>query len=156
VLASLSTSHHNRGCGPTAGGMISDFFAKRYGMRGRLWWLWSCQTIAGVLCIGLGLAENSFVNTMIVLCFFSFFVQVRIPCSCAHGTGHVRSGPLRGHLHPLLRDGRASAASVVHAHLSVMDANDGPLQPLPSVSGTAVQAGFGSLATPPMHGPLCP
>ena len=60
-----------------AGGMISDFFAKRWGMRGRLWWLWSCQTIAGILCIGLGLAKNSFVNTMIVLCFFSFFVQVR-------------------------------------------------------------------------------
>jgi len=66
-----------------AGGMISDFFAKRYGMRGRLWWLWSCQTIAGILCIGLGLANNSFVNTMVVLCFFSFFVQVRPPCSCA-------------------------------------------------------------------------
>ena len=56
--------------------MISDFFAKRYGMRGRLWWLWSCQTIAGILCIGLGLANNSFVHTMVVLCFFSFFVQV--------------------------------------------------------------------------------
>ena len=51
--------------------------AKRYGMRGRLWWLWSCQTIGGVLCIGLGLANNSFSSTMVVLCFFSFFVQVR-------------------------------------------------------------------------------
>ena len=59
-----------------AGGIISDMVAKRYGMRGRLWWLWSCQTIGGVLCIGLGLANNSFSSTMIVLCFFSFFVQV--------------------------------------------------------------------------------
>ena len=47
-------------------------------MRGRLWWLWSCQTIGGVLCIGLGLANNSFTSTMVVLCFFSFFVQVSI------------------------------------------------------------------------------
>ena len=65
--------------------MISDFFAKRYGMRGRLWWLWSCQTIAGILCIGLGLANNSFVNTMVVLCFFSFFVQVRPCVVCIRG-----------------------------------------------------------------------
>ncbi len=66
---------------PRAGGIISDIVAKRYGMRGRLWWLWSCQTIGGVLCIGLGLANNSFTSTMVVLCFFSFFVQVSLPKS---------------------------------------------------------------------------
>ena len=66
--------------------MISDTFAKQFGMRGRLWWLWSCQTIAGLLCVGLGLAYNSFTSTMIVLCFFSFFVQVNSP---APDTGPV-------------------------------------------------------------------
>ena len=58
------------------GGIISDQVAKRYGMRGRLWWLWGCQTTAGVLCVGLGLANNSFAHTLVVLCFFSFFVEV--------------------------------------------------------------------------------
>ena len=66
----------------SAGGIISDQIAKRYGMRGRLWWLWSCQTTAGILCIGLGLANNSFANTLVVLCFFSFFVEVRMSASC--------------------------------------------------------------------------
>jgi NNP family nitrate/nitrite transporter-like MFS transporter len=44
-------------------------------MRGRIWWLWGCQTTAGVLCVGLGLANNSFAHTLVVLCFFSFFVE---------------------------------------------------------------------------------
>ncbi|KAI3860144.1 hypothetical protein MKX03_037103 [Papaver bracteatum] len=36
------------------GGMFSDFMAKRYGMRGRIWSLWLVQTTGGVLCVVLG------------------------------------------------------------------------------------------------------
>lgn len=64
-------------CLPT-GGIISDVVAKRYGMRGRLWWLWGCQTLGGVFCLGMGLSESSFTSTMIMLVFFSLFLQVRI------------------------------------------------------------------------------
>jgi hypothetical protein len=67
-------------------------------MRGRIWWLWGCQTTAGVLCVGLGLANNSFAHTLVVLCFFSFFVEVRSQSADAHsrlmfGVAHI--SPLR-------------------------------------------------------------
>lgn len=57
--------------------MISDFFGARYGMRGRLWWLWVCQTIGGVLCVVLGLVSHNFTATLVVICLFSLFIQVR-------------------------------------------------------------------------------
>ena len=41
-----------------AGGIISDAMAKWFGMRGRLWALWSFQTFGGVLCVILGQVSN--------------------------------------------------------------------------------------------------
>ena len=54
---------------------MSDLMAKRFGMRGRLWWLWSCQTIGGLMCLSLGLVSTNFTATMIILVFFSVFIQ---------------------------------------------------------------------------------
>lgn len=58
------------------GGIISDVFAKYMGMRGRIIWLWLCMTIGACLCIGVGVNQDSFTNTMIIVIFFSYFIQV--------------------------------------------------------------------------------
>lgn len=92
--------------------MISDAFAKQFGMRGRLWWLWGCQTIAGVLCVGLGLAYASFTNTMIVLCIFSFFVQVRPLAEPKSGQTAWHSGRARAGLNA----GPCCAGPLCHGH----------------------------------------
>lgn len=54
---------------------MSDLMAKRFGMRGRLWWLWSCQTIGGFMCLSLGLVSTNFTATIVILVFFSVFIQ---------------------------------------------------------------------------------
>ncbi|XLT47003.1 hypothetical protein HN873_039607, partial [Arachis hypogaea] len=56
------------------GGFISDAVSKRFGMRGRLWALWLCQTFAGVFCIILGLVGSLSVS-VVVMIIFSVFVQ---------------------------------------------------------------------------------
>ncbi|KAI4314360.1 hypothetical protein L6164_027277 [Bauhinia variegata] len=57
-----------------AGGIISDALGKRFGMRGRLWALWLCQTLGGVFCVILGLVGSLSVS-IIVMIIFSIFVQ---------------------------------------------------------------------------------
>jgi MFS transporter, NNP family, nitrate/nitrite transporter len=57
------------------GGFISDEMSRRFGIRGRLWGLWTVQTVEGVLCIVLGLAKGSFGASVGVMILFSLFVQ---------------------------------------------------------------------------------
>lgn len=57
-----------------AGGYISDIMAKKFGMRGRLWALWLCQTLGGVFCIILGRVGSLGVS-IVVMIIFSIFVQ---------------------------------------------------------------------------------
>ncbi|KAK9117216.1 hypothetical protein Sjap_016163 [Stephania japonica] len=57
-----------------AGGLLSDFMARRFGMRGRLWSLWVVQTVGGVLCLLLGRVA-SLVSSVTVMLVFSVFVQ---------------------------------------------------------------------------------
>ncbi|KAK9119769.1 hypothetical protein Scep_017862 [Stephania cephalantha] len=57
-----------------AGGLLSDFMARRFGMRGRLWSLWVVQTLGGVLCLLLGRVA-SLGPSITVMLVFSVFVQ---------------------------------------------------------------------------------
>ena len=60
----------------SVGGMASDLCAAKYGMRGRLWTLWIIQTVEGVLCIAMGLLYTTLPGTLVVMIFFSLFVQM--------------------------------------------------------------------------------
>ncbi|KAL8161614.1 hypothetical protein V2J09_013103 [Rumex salicifolius] len=57
------------------GGFLSDYMSKTYGMRGRLWAWWIVQTLAGVLCVILGLLDNSLAGSIVVMVVFSLFIQ---------------------------------------------------------------------------------
>merc|ERR1712241_987531 len=60
----------------SVGGLCSDVTAAKYGMRGRLWALWIIQTVEGVLCGVLGLLYFTLPGTLVVMIFFSLFVQM--------------------------------------------------------------------------------
>lgn len=49
----------------SAGGYISDLCGRRWGIRGRVWWLFICQMLGGITCLALGLAKDSFTWTMV-------------------------------------------------------------------------------------------
>ncbi|MCO5554597.1 hypothetical protein L7F22_008128 [Adiantum nelumboides] len=54
------------------GGALSDFIGRRYGMRGRLWVLWILQTIGGVFCIILPMADSLGPAVAVMLVFAIF------------------------------------------------------------------------------------
>ncbi|KAI4373809.1 hypothetical protein MLD38_011885 [Melastoma candidum] len=56
------------------GGILSDVVSRKFGMRGRLWTLWSVQTIGGVLCVLLG-KVGSLSASITVMIAFSIFCQ---------------------------------------------------------------------------------
>lgn len=56
------------------GGWVSDEMGKKFGMRGRLWGLWTVQTTAGLLCVLLGRVRSLWAS-VVVMCCFSVFVQ---------------------------------------------------------------------------------
>ncbi|CAN0893149.1 High affinity nitrate transporter 2.5 [Linum grandiflorum] len=58
-----------------AGGMLSDKISDEFGMKGRLWTLWSVQTFGGIVCIILGRVRSSISASIAVMLCFSFLCQ---------------------------------------------------------------------------------
>jgi MFS transporter, NNP family, nitrate/nitrite transporter len=59
-------------CSRATGGFVSDVVARRFGMRGRLWWLWFVQTAAGGVCLAFGYETTNVGNATATMVIFSF------------------------------------------------------------------------------------
>lgn len=59
----------------SVGGLGSDFFNKRWGIRGRLWWLFIVQFVEGIAFVCFSRARVLGLAAPLLVCF-SFFVQM--------------------------------------------------------------------------------
>ena len=62
-------------CSRASGGWISDLVARRWGMRGRLWWLWFVQTAAGGVCLAMGFQTDDLGKSITCMVIFSYLMQ---------------------------------------------------------------------------------
>lgn len=98
-----------------SGGMISDLAARYYGMRGRLWVLWTIQTLGGVFCVLLGITPvySSLSVTMGILVIFSIWCQQSCGLSC--GVVPFISKRSTGLVYGLVGAGGNTGAAVLQA-----------------------------------------
>ena len=66
-----------------SGGFISDLLARRWGMRGRLWWLWFVQTAAGGVCLAFGYQTSNLARSITCMVIFSYLMQAA--CGATYG-----------------------------------------------------------------------
>lgn len=65
------------------GGLLSDFVAKRWGMRARIWALWTVQSLGGVCSICMFYTSHTLGGTMVIVAFWSIFVPMG--CGASYG-----------------------------------------------------------------------
>ncbi len=65
------------------GGIGSDWCARNWGMRGRLWILYVVLAASGLFCLLMGLSSHSLSATITMMVVFSVFVQAA--CGCTFG-----------------------------------------------------------------------
>ena len=58
-----------------SGGMLSDLMATRFGMRGRLWVLYTIQTLGGLFCLIMSYVDYNLGATVGIMVVFSIFCQ---------------------------------------------------------------------------------
>jgi NNP family nitrate/nitrite transporter-like MFS transporter len=95
------------------GGYISDLCGRRWGIRGRVWWLFICQMLGGVTCLALGLAKDSFTWTMVVVVLFSIFVQGA--CGASFGVVPFVSLRARGLVYGFVGAGGNTGGAITQA-----------------------------------------
>ena len=96
-----------------SGGMISDYVAKYYGMRGRLWALWIIQTLGGVFCVLMGKASGSLTLTIVHMIIFSIFCQQA--CGLSFGVAPFISKRAMGLVTGFVGAGGNTGAAVTQA-----------------------------------------